>query len=345
MWSMFIAMVVGLVLALARPGGFELPAWGFVAAQAVTGVTLGAYLQSSSLKAVADAWLPVAVVSAGTLAICIAAGLLLARTTEVDQATGTLGMVAGGASGIVAMSGDLGADDRLVAFMQYARVVIVVLLTPVLAQLLFPGHQAGVVGAHQPLLGDARGWLLTAAVAPLGVIAARAIRFPAAPLLGPMVIAAAITLSAPADWFSVPPLLRTIAFAALGLYVGLRFTIDTVKAMGRLLLPVVLSIFGLLVACFVLALVLQATADVSLIDAYLATTPGGLYAVLAVAVGAGANSTFILAVQGLRLLVMILVAPLVVRRLLRSRTPRGRPDQTATADAAPSPTAPAADPS
>jgi uncharacterized membrane protein AbrB (regulator of aidB expression) len=40
-------------------------------------------------------------------------------------------MIAGGASGIVGMSGELGADDRLVAFMQYLRVLVVVLLTPI----------------------------------------------------------------------------------------------------------------------------------------------------------------------------------------------------------------------
>jgi uncharacterized protein len=38
-----------------------------------------------------------------------------------------------------------------------------------------------------------------------------------------------------------------------------------------------------------------------------------------VAFGAGANTTFILAVQGLRLLVMVLLAPLVVRRLTGRR--------------------------
>ena len=33
--------------------------------------------------------------------------------------------IAGGASGIVGMSGELGADDRLVAFIQYLRVLAV----------------------------------------------------------------------------------------------------------------------------------------------------------------------------------------------------------------------------
>jgi uncharacterized membrane protein AbrB (regulator of aidB expression) len=65
-----------------------------------------------------------------------------------------------------------------------------------------------------------------------------------------------------------------------------------------------------------LAIILAATTSVSLLDAYLATTPGGLYAVLAVAVGAGANTTFIVAVQGLRLVVMVLLAPVAVRHLI-----------------------------
>jgi uncharacterized protein len=325
MWLMFGALLAGILVALARPGRFGLPEWAFAAAQAVTGVTLGAYLQSSSLTAVADSWLAVTLVSAGTLGVCIAAGLVLARTTEVDDATATLGMVAGGASGIVAMAPDLGGDERLVAFMQYARVLIVVVLTPILAALVFPGHHAVGGGMHTAAIGGLRGWLLTLAIAPVGAAAGRAVRLPAGTLLGPMLIAGAITLSAPEHWLTVPGLLRDAGFAAIGLYVGLRFTLDTIRQVGRLLGPVIAAIGGLLVACFALAVVLDVTTDASLLDAYLATTPGGLYAVAAVAFGAGANTTFIIAVQGLRLLVMVLVAPLIVRGLLRSRAPVSSP--------------------
>ena len=56
-------------------------------------------------------------------------------------------MVAGGASGIVGISDELGADDRLVAFMQYLRVLVIVALTPVLAALVFPGAETGDAAA------------------------------------------------------------------------------------------------------------------------------------------------------------------------------------------------------
>jgi membrane AbrB-like protein len=307
---LFAALLAGLATALTLPTAFALPAPVFTAAQAITGVVLGAYLKTSSLRAAADAWLPVTLVSAGTLAICLLAGWALARRARLDGPTAVLGMIAGGASGIVAMARELGGDDRLVAFMQYLRVLIVVLLTPLIAGLAF-GHEHSASAPSAALLGDARGWLLTLAAAPVGAAVGRAIRLPAGTLLGPLAIAAAIALSG--ERFAVPELLQEAAFIGIGLQVGLRFTADTVREIGRLLGPVVLAILGLMVACFGLALALTATTDIHLLDAYLATTPGGLYAVLAAAFGTGADTTFILAVQTLRLLVMVLLAPLVVR--------------------------------
>lgn len=315
---LFAALVVGLGVALTLPGRVAVPRGAFVAGQALTGVALGAFVRSSALRALAHSWLPVTLVSAATLGICIVGGALLTRLTALDAPTAQLGSVAGGASGIVAMADDLGADARLVAFMQYLRVLVVVLITPLFLAVAFPGHHAGqVVGTST--LGEPRDWLLAFGVAAAGVAIAELAHMTAGTLLAPMVLAAAVALAIPGAEFAVPQLVAQTAFALIGLQVGLRFTMETVRLLGRLLAPVLFSILGLLVACFGLAVLLELTTSVSLLDAYLATTPGGLFAVLAVAFGAGANTTFILAVQGLRLLVMVLLAPLVVRRLTAGR--------------------------
>jgi len=113
---LFGALLLGLAVAIAWPEHLEVRARGFAAAQAVTGVTLGAYLQSSALSAVGRSWLPVLLASAATLLLSLTAGVALARFTGTDTRTASLGMVAGGASGIVGMADDLGGDDRLVAF-------------------------------------------------------------------------------------------------------------------------------------------------------------------------------------------------------------------------------------
>ncbi len=59
---------------------------------------------------------------------------------------------------------------------------------------------------------------------------------PAGTLLGPMLVAGGLTLAGVE--FAVPPALRELAFALIGLQVGLRFTFSTVKLLGRLIFPV-----------------------------------------------------------------------------------------------------------
>jgi len=110
-----------------------------------------------------------------------------------------------------------------------------------------------------------------------------------------------------------------VAFAVIGVQVGLRFTARSVREAGRVLPAALVAIGVLIGACSLLGLALAPLAHVSRLDAYLATTPGGLYAVLATAVGAGANTTFVLSVQVLRLLIMLLAAPTLARRLAGRR--------------------------
>jgi membrane AbrB-like protein len=333
---LFGALLVGLGVALAAPDVLAIGTTPFAAAQAAIGVTLGAYLKSSSLTALGHDWLPVTLVSAGTLAVSLGAGLVMARVTDLDRTTAALGSIAGGASGIVTMARELGGDDRLVAFMQYVRVLIVVLLTPLLVAVAFPGHHlGGGAAAGVPTWGTPRDWAVTAVLGAVGAVVGRRVRLPAGALLGPMILAGAVTLTAPSGWFEVPTAIQNTAYAVIGLQVGLGFTLETVRQTGRLLVPVLVSVAVLLAACFGLAAILAATTSVSLLDAYLATTPGGLYAVLAAAVGAGADTTFIVAVQSLRVVVMVLLAPVVVRRLLGGEPPTPDPDPPRRPAAAP----------
>ncbi len=313
---LFASIVVGLVYALAAPGRVKLPPIAFRVGQAVTGVALGTFVQSSTLTGLGWDWIPVIAVSAATLGVTIAAGIVLARIAELDRPTASLGMVAGGASGIVAMAGELGGDDRLVAFMQYLRVLVITLLTPLLVPLAFGVHGSGGPG-EGPLLGSAAGWALTIGAGVAGVALGPLLRLPAPALLGPLILTAVLTISGVIGGTEVPPLAREVAFSLIGLWIGLSFDRETLAKIRRLAAPVAASIAVLLAACFVLGWLLELTAGVSLLDGYLATTPGGLYAVLPIAYGAGANTTFVLAVQGLRLLAMILAAPIVVRWLIR----------------------------
>jgi len=195
---------------------------------------------------------------------------------------------------------------------------VIALLTPLLVPILFDAHSGGGPAAG-PLLGTAAGWALTLGAGIAGAAVAPRLRFPAPAFFGPLVLTSVLSLAGLTGDTQVPTLLREIGFALIGLQIGLGFDRATLREIARIAWQVAAAIVVLLVVCFVLGWLLELTAGVTLLDGYLATTPGGLFAVLPIAYGSGANTTFVLAVQGLRLLGMVLAAPAVVRLLMRSR--------------------------
>ena len=316
--TLMAALLVGIGWALKGPAQATLPRPVGIAAEAVVGVAIGAYVQLETLEALGADLPAVIAINVVTLVLSVVAGLVLARTADVDEPTAAFGMVAGGASGIVAMADDLGADARLVAVMQYLRVLVIVMLTPVLAAIVF-GAGGGGGGAALQVADDvtaAQGLLFCAVCVAVGV--PLGLKVPAGTVLGPMVVAAVLAIVDVPFAGALPALLQDVAFAVIGLAVGLRFTPDSLKAAGRLLPRALAVIAALLVLCAATGVVLAAVSGVSQLTAYLATTPGGLYAVLATAVDSDADATFVLAVQVLRLLVMLLAAPLLARRLTRA---------------------------
>ena len=316
--ALFAGLLTGMLHALLTGRELHPPPHLFTASQGVVGVVMGCLVQPATLAALVSYWLPVLLVTLSTLALTVLAGLLLARVTAVDRTTAAFGMIAGGASGIIALSDDLGADARIVAVLQYLRILVIVLLMPLAVAVVFAGGPAGAQEGAAPSGAWPLAVLTVAALVLVGTTLGRLVRLPAPGLLGPLLVTAPLAgLDLPFT-DAVPGLLQSAAFAVLGAQVGLRFTAASLRTVRRIL-PVVLAlVVTLVLANAGLGLLLSAATDITPLDGYLATTPGGLYVVLAVAAEAGADSTVVLSIQVLRLLVMLLLAPVLARWLLRS---------------------------
>jgi len=314
--ALFAGLLVATVLALAGlPVPVPRPVNG--AAQAVIGVVIGVLAQPGTLAGLGGQWVPVLLVSVATLAVSMGAGLLLGLRRGISPLTGMLAITAGGASGLVAVSRDLGGDDRMVAVVQYLRVGMVTASMPVVAAVGF-GAVAGTgpdAPGSAPLVIDVT-HLAVCAVA--GTVLARIGRVPAGALLGPMLVAIAVNMAGWSFGATPPTLLVEIAYAVIGWQAGARFTRESLRTVLGALLPAAVLVVGVIVACAGLGLVLSALTGTTALDGYLATTPGGVYAVLATAVSAGTDVTFVMAVQVLRVVLMLLVTPAIARLVTRS---------------------------
>jgi uncharacterized protein len=309
-------MLVALAVALLWKERPTMPRWGRIASLAVVGGVLASAFQPSVAPLLARYWLPVILVVCGTLLLSLGSGLLLSVLVRLDRKTAALGTLPGAASGMLAMSGPLGADARLVALMQYTRVVVVVVSATLVSRLgLVPGTESLPTSGGGPsapsggedllVQGLLATYALTALAAALGAWAGTRFKLPAGALLGPLVLGIALE-ELGVMHLAWPQGVPQAAYLVLGLWVGLLFDGDSVKRAGRLLPVVLLSAVGLVVACAILGRVLSALTGIDGITAYLATTPGGIDSVAIVALGSGADAPLVLAVQTLRLLAVIL---------------------------------------
>ncbi|MFF7652619.1 AbrB family transcriptional regulator [Streptomyces sp. NPDC007983] len=326
------SLLVGAALALCGMVRDRLPAPANRASQALVGALMGSYLTPSALLSAAPVALPLTVVTAATIALSVAVAWFLARGGRIGRPSAVLGMVPGGSAAIVTCADELNADVRLVAFTQYLRVGLVATTAPLAAHWLTSASSAA--GGHPAAGGGAAGsglfsgllhvvagpdqltGLFTLAViAVAGSWAGRRLRVPTPLLIGPMLAALVATLSGVVPGFAPVGVLQNLVFVLVGLDVGVRFTRETLVRVRRLLPPITACMAAVCLGCTGLAWVFAELTRTPFTDAYLATTPGGINAVLATAVSSHADVALVSTVQSLRLLVVVLVTPLITRRL------------------------------
>jgi membrane AbrB-like protein len=312
-------MIAAVALALrgTPPGPNPTPV--FTGVQAVIGIALSASFSLGALDPLVAYWPMMLVTIVLVLVVSIVAGVALGRFGRLDVATASLGTVPGGASGMVAMAEELDADPRLVAFMQYARVVIVVISIAVLARVA--GHESqtalGLVEDEAPLTAFQQ--LLAAPVMALaGIWLGKRFRLPSGALIGAILVGMAVGA---AGWgpITFPPVVLAAAYLLLGTRIGSRFDPAVLRRI-RDLLPWVLGFIALMTALSAgLGWVLAAVTGIDLLTALLATSPGGMDGAMIAALDTGANVPLVLAVQISRLLLMVIAGPLVVKRLAGRR--------------------------
>jgi membrane AbrB-like protein len=311
-------LLASVTFALLSPRPAKVARPVLMTAQTVIGTMIGGAIHVESLAGLTPYLPEVAGVLAVTLAVAVAAGLLLARTGAMGRETAVLGTLPGGASAMTLLSIEAGADARVVALMQYLRVFLVVLCSSLVAHLLshaVPGAHVATLPAPSvpPTWVDYAGTVVIAAAGAFGGMASR---LPTATFLGPMllaVMASAFHLVHPVWPVGVPQ----TAYVILGMYVGLLFDRGSVIASIKLLPLLIASGLALIVLCGLAGWGFAALIGVQALTGYLATSPGGADTIAIIALGSGADFGIVFSVQILRFLVILLVGPPLARLILK----------------------------
>ncbi len=313
------SMVAAIALA-ASGASVRIPAPVFALAQGVVGAMIARSIPAS---AIGEAARHGPLFFGCVLSVIVAAvllGMLLQRWRVLPGTTALWGTFPGAASAMALMSASFGGDMRLVAFMQYLRVVLVAVVASVMARLWqLPGTEAQVAAASTDwfALGAPRDLLLTVLVIVAGVVLASRLRLPAGPLLLPLV-AGVVLEDTGLLHITLPPLLLAACYALLGWSIGLRFTPQILRSALQALPRILGSIVALIALCGVVAFALVKLAGIDPLTAYLATSPGGADSVAIIAASSGqVDLPFVMAMQTARLVVVLALGPFIARWLGR----------------------------
>ena len=321
------------ILLASYDGKVAMPRWPYVLAQGVVGCLVARSIGRGILETLLQRWPVFITCITSVLVISAGLGALLARWRVLPGSTAVWGSAPGAATVMVLMSAGFGADSRLVAYMQFLRVVLVAVLASVIARLwpLLPRAAAGThVAATQaaalhalshapaqwfslpatgPLLG-------TLALAMLGAFAGRVSKIPAGPLLLPMCAGIALS-SLHMLTITLPPWLLAVCYVIVGWNLGQGFTREVMTYAARVFPRILASTLALIVLCGGLAAGLHLWLGTDALTAYLATSPGGADSVAIIASSSNVDLPFVMAMQTARFVLIIVLGPALARLVAR----------------------------
>ncbi|MBV8186607.1 MAG: AbrB family transcriptional regulator [Alphaproteobacteria bacterium] len=332
-WALLIALsaaVAALLLGLHAPAALMLGPLGsamllasgglrvrfplplFVVSQGVIGCLIAKMVPLTIVGDILQHWL---LFTAGVLFVVAASSLLGWLMTRLEILPGTTalwGTSAGAASIMTIMAESYGADIRLVAVMQYLRVVLVAGVAALVARLF----GVSTVQAAAPLVWFPHvhwlPFLETMALAIAGPLLARSLRIPAGAFLVPMIAGIVLTHFGLMT-IELPTWLLAGCYALVGWNVGLRFTRPLLVHAARAL-PKILGCTVLLIAlCGLVAVMLVHGAGVDPLTAYLATSPGGSDSIAIIAASTNVDVSFVMAMQTVRMIAVLFLAPILTK--------------------------------
>lgn len=286
-----------------------IPNWLRVPGYAVLGALFGASVSFDTFGEIAS-WS----ISIGAMVLYVAltiplGALYLQKIGGYDPITSFFSAAPGGLLPMSAMGGSLGGDERVIALVQSARLVVTVLLIPISFR-LFAGYEpqgSRVTGLSMftPEVGD---WMMLVIALILGNIVGKLIKLPSPTFLGPFIAVLIVKLSSDFDP-NPPDIVAGVAQVLIGCGIGTGFAKVEARTVASILGHGAAAGFGMIVLAMLFALALTRLSPFEFPALALAFAPGGMAEMTLVGFALGLDVAFVIGHQLGRFLLIMAYAP------------------------------------
>ena len=305
-------MLACLVAALA---GLKLSSWSPLtnAMRTILGVAVGASFTPAVIVQMGDMLVSLALVPLFLLVCGVLGYPFLRRVAGFDAPTAFYSAMPGGLQDMLLFGEEAGGDPRAMSLLHATRVLLIVTILPLLLWLAWgidltlpPGAPASSLPWPEMaimVVSGIAGWQVASRIGMFG-----------ASILGPLILTAALALTGVIEHRPPAEAIMAAQFF-IGLAVGVKYTGITVTEVRRILGAGLghAAILGGVAFVFSEAALIMGLAPP--LDAILAFAPGGQAEMAVLAIVAGADVAYVILHHVLRIVIVIVGAPLIFRFL------------------------------
>ena len=291
--------------------------------QIISGIFIGSKISRKDLPVLARLLLP-ALLAAGTMiALCLALGTILGKTTAMSTVTALMCCSPGGVVDITMMCMDVGADISVVSVLQAMRLFLVVGVFPTLMRRLFASGLGRKMFRKYPMTVEqlppeqrtsptvrsvalwpkpvriAATFAVSAAAGYLGKLSG----MPAGALLFSMIGSAGFNIAS--GQHTMPKPVKQGAQILAGALIGVTMTLEAVVGLKSILVPLVVIMLCYFVFNLFIAFLLLHFRQFDAVTAFFSCTPGGAADICLIVEDMGGDAAKISVMQTVRACVVI----------------------------------------
>ena len=298
---------------------FQMPVAGFGlagdATRTILGVAVGASIKPELFDRVGDMAFTLALTPLFVILIGLVGYPYFRRFCGFSKPTAYFSAMPGGLQDMIVFGEEAGADVRALTLVHATRVLVIVSVAPFLMEAFYGVTVSGQPAPGVPLIETplVQG-LIMVACALIGWRGGKRIGLFGASIVGPLILAGIASLSG--VLVQRPPMEAIIvAQLFLGAGVGVKYVGATLRELRSTILASLgfCVLLGLIAFSFETGITLLGLAPP--LEAFLSFAPGGQAEMALLALVAGADVAFVVSHHLVRIVVVILGAPLVARKL------------------------------
>ena len=285
---------------------------------AILGVLLGSQFNEKIFDNISDWYIGLVGVIASSGLMIILCTYFYRKVGRYDKASAYFSSIPGGLSEMMVLGESMGGDPRKISLSHGVRILTAVFLIAFYFR-IFEGYQStGVVGQTAANLSFIE-WLILILSGLLGWKCALLLKIPAAQLVGPLLLSAALHVSGLVS--AMPPTeIVAAAQVALGAAIGARFVGIRFKEVRHIIVVSICAALIMVTIAGGFAILLGQLFDSSETALFLALAPGGLAEMSIIALSFGAAAAYVSTHHILRILILVVIAPTIYNHFVnRSR--------------------------